>query len=68
MAGLVFVVFAVFLMIGYPIVSSLAVSTIFPTLMHARGATSIDALIRAILVVLILLLSWQYHYLFWPEC
>ncbi len=48
MAGLVFVVFAVFLMIGYPIVSSLAVSTIFPTLMHARGATSIDALIRAI--------------------
>lgn len=48
MAGLVFLVFAIFLMLGLPIVSALAVSTIFPTLVGARGATSIEALIRAI--------------------
>ncbi len=48
MAGMVFLIFAVFLMIGLPIVSSLSVSMIFPTLMGARGATSVAALIRAI--------------------
>lgn len=48
MAGMVFLIFGIFLMIGFPIVSSLALSTIYPTLVHARGATSIDALIRAI--------------------
>ena len=50
MAGLVFLVFAIFLMLGFPIVSSLAISTIFPTLMGARGSTTTAALIRAILV------------------
>lgn len=48
MAGLVFLVFAIFLMLGFPIVSSLAISTIFPTLMGARGSTTTAALIRAI--------------------
>ncbi len=48
MAGMVFLIFALFLMIGLPIVSSLSVSMIFPTLMGARGATSVAALIRAI--------------------
>ena len=48
MAGMVFLVFGVFLLLGSPIVSALAISTIFPTLMGARGATSIEALIRAI--------------------
>ncbi len=48
MALTVFIVFGIFLAVGFPIVSSLAVSTIFPTLIKARGATSIDALIRAI--------------------
>lgn len=48
MAGIVFLVFAVFLMLGLPIVSSLAISSIFPTLAGVKGATSIGALIRAI--------------------
>ncbi len=48
MALTVFIIFGIFLFVGFPIVSSLAISTIFPTLMGARGATSIDALIRAI--------------------
>lgn len=48
MAGIVFLVFGLFLMLGLPIVSSLAASTITPTLLGARGATSIEALIRAI--------------------
>nr|WP_125142050.1 TRAP transporter large permease [Clostridium transplantifaecale] len=48
MAAMVFLVFAVFLLLGLPIVSSLGISTIFPTMMGAKGATSIEALIRAI--------------------
>ena len=47
MAGLVFAVFAVFLMLGMPIVSSIAISSITPTLLGAQGATSAQALIRA---------------------
>lgn len=48
MAGMVFLVFGIFLMLGLSIVSSLGISTIFPTLLGVRGATSIEALIRAI--------------------
>ena len=48
MAGSVFIVFGIFLMLGLPIVSALAVSSIFPTLLGVRGSTSIEALIRAI--------------------
>jgi len=48
MAGIVFLVFAVGLILSLPIVSTLAISTIYPTLIGAKGATSIEALIRAI--------------------
>lgn len=48
MAGLVFVVFAVCLVLGLPIVSALAFSSIFPALTGAYNAPTVESLIRAI--------------------
>lgn len=48
MAGLVFLVFAVCLVLGLPIVSSLSISSIFPAMVGVKGAPTVEALIRAI--------------------
>jgi len=48
MGGIIFIVFGVCLIIGMPIVTGLGIATIWPELMGARGATSIEAIIRAI--------------------
>lgn len=48
MGGIIFIVFAVCLIIGMPIVTGLGFATIWPELMGAHGATSIEAVIRAI--------------------
>lgn len=48
MALIVFIVFTISLVIGLPIVSGLAISTIWPKLFGAAGSTSYEAIIRAI--------------------
>lgn len=44
----IFVVFIIGLAIGMPIVTALGISTIWPTLLESAGATSFEAVIRAI--------------------
>ncbi len=48
MAAVVFIVFGVTLLMGLPIVTSMVLSTIWPRLIGAAGATSHEAIIRAI--------------------
>jgi len=48
MAGMVFIVFGITLLMGLPIVTGMALSTIWPKLMGAVGSTSHEAVIRAI--------------------
>lgn len=48
MAAAVFLVFAIFLMLGVPIVSTIAISSLYPTLMGVSAAPTATALIRAI--------------------
>jgi len=48
MAGLVFLVFAIGLVVGLPIVTSLGLATVWPKLMGVVGSTSHEAVIRAI--------------------
>ncbi len=44
----IFIVFMVGLVVGMPIVTALGITTIWPTLMRTTGATSYEAVIRAI--------------------
>lgn len=48
MAGMVFIVFGISLVLGVPIVTGLALSTIWPKLLDTVGSTSYEAIIRAI--------------------
>ena len=48
MAAMVFIIFGITLLMGLPIVTCMALSTIWPKLMGSVGATSHEAVIRAI--------------------
>ncbi|MDY0235800.1 MAG: TRAP transporter large permease [Gudongella sp.] len=48
MAGIVFLIFGIGLIIGLPIVTGIGIATFWPKLMGAAGSTSNEAVIRAI--------------------